>query len=143
MRPHRAALVGLLVATLVAQAAAAPPFAQHHLVLQLSDATPATEKLVLSTANNILKRYGPDRVAIEVVAFGPGVRLLYANSPERVAVDSLIAQGVRFDVCMTTIGTIARETGHTPALDPKAVRVRFGVARIMALVERGYVLVRP
>jgi uncharacterized protein len=137
------ALSALLVAAAVAPAPAAPPFATHHLVLQLSDAAPAKQALVLSVANNMLKLYGPDLVAIEVVAFGPGVRLLYADSPERIAVDSLIAQGVRFDVCMTTIGSIARATGHAPTLDPKAVPVTYGVGRIMALVETGYTLVRP
>lgn len=143
MRLRHAALALLLAVAPAAAATAAPPFAEHHLALQLSDATPAKQKLVLSVANNMLKLYGPDRVAIEVVAFGPGVGLLYANSTERLAVDSLIAQGVRFDVCMTTIGTIARETGHTPTLDPKAVHVTYGVGRIMALVEKGYTLVRP
>ncbi|MBW4091516.1 MAG: hypothetical protein HIU82_10455 [Proteobacteria bacterium] len=137
------ATVPLGTVTWAIPAAAAPPFATHHLVLQLSDASEAKRRLVLSVANNMLKRYGPDRIAIEVVAFGPGVRLLYAAGPDRVGVDSLIAQGVQFDVCMTTIGTIARDTGHAPALDPKAVRVTYGVGRIMSLAEKGYVLVRP
>ncbi|HVC58874.1 MAG TPA: hypothetical protein VND19_00725 [Acetobacteraceae bacterium] len=143
MRTRLPALAALFTGLALAPAPAASPFAEHRLVLQLSDAAPAKQELVLSIANNMLKLYGPDLVAIEVVAFGPGVRLLYADSPERVAVDSLIAQGVRFDVCMTTIGSIAHATGHMPALDPKAVPVTYGVGRIMSLVETGYTLVRP
>ena len=55
-----------------------------------------------------MKLYGPDKIAIEVVAFGPGIDLLRADSPNRAAVDSLISQGVRFDVCMNTVDTIER-----------------------------------
>jgi intracellular sulfur oxidation DsrE/DsrF family protein len=119
------------------------PFAEHHLVLQLSDADAKKQGLVISVAYNLLKFYGPDKVAIEVVAFGPGIELLYANSSNRKYVDSLIAQGVRFDICMNTVDTIARTTGKRPELNPKAIPVQAGVAQILALTEKGYTLVRP
>lgn len=119
------------------------PFAEHHLVLQLSDGDPHKQALVLSVANNMLKVYGPDAIAIEVVAFGPGIDLLRADSSNKVAVDSLIAQGVTFDVCMNTVDTIARETGKQPALNDKAMQVQAGVAQILLLAEKGYTLVRP
>src|SRR6202522_2585348 len=44
------------------------PFAEHRIVLQLSDNDPRKEGLVVSVANNLLKLYGPDKAAIEVVA---------------------------------------------------------------------------
>ena len=47
------------------------PFAEHFLVLQLSDSDPKKGRLVLSVASNLLKGYGPDKIAVEVVAFGP------------------------------------------------------------------------
>ncbi|MDE8349263.1 MAG: hypothetical protein POG74_07210 [Acidocella sp.] len=119
------------------------PFATQKLLLQLSDADMAKQKLVISVANSILKDFGPDNVSIVVVAYGPGVQILFANSPERIAVDSLIAQGVEFDVCMNTINTITRDTGHTPELNPKAIKVPYGVGRIMQLVEKAYILDRP
>src|SRR5579863_2250974 len=119
------------------------PFADHHLVLQLSDDDAKKQSLVISVAYNLLKFYGPDRIAIEVVTFGPGIALLRADSPNRQFVDSLVAQGVRFDVCMNTIDTIKRETGHAPPLNPNAKPVEAGVAQILALTETGYTLVRP
>ena len=118
------------------------PFATHKLVLQLSDASMEKQKLIISGANSVLKDY-PDTVSIVVVAFGPGVTILYANSPEREAVDSLVAQGVEFDVCMNTIDTIKRKTGHAPKLNPHARKVPYGIPRLMQLVSKGYVLVRP
>lgn len=118
------------------------PFADHHLVLQLSDRDPAKQALVLSVANNLLKAYGPDKIAIEVVAFGPGIDLLRAQSPNRERVDSLIAQGVRFDICMNTVDTLEREGKHVD-INPKAVKVQVGVKQILQLTEKGYTLVRP
>lgn len=102
-------LAGLLVAA-VGAAAAFPaasqtrpasgassedkPFAEHFLALQLSDSDARKERLVLSVASNILKFYGPDKVAIEVVTFGPGIHLLRTGNEHRQLVDSLVSQGV-------------------------------------------------
>jgi intracellular sulfur oxidation DsrE/DsrF family protein len=118
------------------------PFAEHHLVLQLSDREQDKQALVISVANNLVKHYGPDKIAIEVVAFGAGIDLLRAGSPNRARVDSLIAQGVQFDICMNTVDTLEREGKHVK-INPKAVRVQVGVARILTLTEKGYTLVRP
>lgn len=118
------------------------PFAEQHLILQLSDREPAKQALVLSVANNLLKAYGPDKIAIEVVAFGPGIDLLRAESSNRERVDSLVSQGVQFDICMNTVDTLEREGKHVN-INPKAVKIQVGVARILALTAKGYTLVRP
>ncbi len=118
------------------------PFADHHLVLQMSDRAPDKQALVISVAYNLLKAYGPDKIAIEVVAFGAGIDLLRAENPNRVRVDSLIAQGVQFDICMNTVDTLERE-GKRVNINPKAVKVQVGVERIIQLTEKGYTLVRP
>lgn len=119
------------------------PFAEHKIVLQLSDGDPRKQALVLSVANNLLKHYDPDKVAIEVVAFGPGIDLLRSESPSRKQVESLISQSVRFDVCLNTVDTLERETGHRPEIMPSATPVQVGVAQILFLTENGYTLVRP
>jgi len=135
----------LLPLTLRAQPAPLPdkPFAEHRVVLQLSDEDSKKQSLVLSVANNLIKAYGPDRIAIEVVAFGPGIDLLRAENANRTRVESLIAQGVRFDVCVNTLDTIERETGKRPAIIPSARPVQVGVGQILSLTENGYTLVRP
>jgi intracellular sulfur oxidation DsrE/DsrF family protein len=119
------------------------PFAEHKIVLQLSDNDVRKQSLVISVANNLLKFYDPDKVAIEVVAFGPGIEVLRSESPARKQVESLIAQGVRFDVCLNTVDTIERETGRRPEIMPGATPVQVGVGQILFLVENGYTLVRP
>ncbi len=137
------AIAAVLLAPVAAQTPAADkPFAEHHLVLQLSDSEQDKQLLVLSVAYNLLKAYDPDKIAIEVVAFGPGIDLLRAGSPNRARVDSLISQGVQFDICMNTVDTLERE-GKKVEINPKAVKVQVGVGRILELAEKGYTLVRP
>ena len=152
-RPILRALGGAVVAALLAtpagsvRAEQAPlpdkPFAEHRIVLQLSDNDPKKQNLVISIAYNLLKAYDPDKVAIEVVTFGPGIDLLRPENTNRKLVESLVAQGVRFDVCLNTVDTIERETGKRPDIIPVATPVQVGVEQILSLTENGYTLVRP
>jgi intracellular sulfur oxidation DsrE/DsrF family protein len=119
------------------------PFAEHRLALQLSDEDPAKHRLVINVANNMLKTYTPDLIAIEVVTFGPGVGLLTADSPNREEVDSLVAQGVRFDVCMNTVHTLEHRSGQKLALNPNARPVAAGAAQLLTLAERKFTVLRP
>ncbi|WGS20493.1 MULTISPECIES: hypothetical protein [unclassified Bradyrhizobium] len=119
------------------------PFAEHKIVLQLSDNDPKKQGLVISVANNLMKRYDPDKIAIEIVAFGPGIDLLKPDNPNRKLVESLVAQGVRVDICLNTVDTIERENGKRPDYIPVATPVQVGVAQILRLTENGYTLVRP
>jgi intracellular sulfur oxidation DsrE/DsrF family protein len=145
----RAAVAALLIAAAVttARAQQAPlqdkPFAEHRIVLQLSDNDPRKQGLVLSVASNLMKFYDPDKVAIEVVAFGPGIELLRPDNPNRKMVESLVAQGARFDICLNTVDTLERENGKRPEFIAAATPVQVGVAQILFLAENGYTLVRP
>jgi intracellular sulfur oxidation DsrE/DsrF family protein len=137
----------LALAAPAARAQQAPlqdkPFAEHKIVLQLSDNDPKRQALVISVAYNLLKFYDPDKVAIEVVAFGPGIDLLRTDNANRKLVESLIAQGVRFDVCLNTVDTVERDTSKRPEIIPAATPVQVGVGQILLLTENGYTLVRP
>ena len=151
-RPACALLAALMLTCILAlvapvRAQQAPlqdkPFAEHRIALQLSDNDPKRQALVISVAYNLLKFYDPDKVAIEVVAFGPGIDLLRTDNTNRNRVESLIAQGVRFDVCLNTVDTLERETGKRPEIIPVATPVQVGVGQILLLTENGYTLVRP
>ena len=115
----------------------------HKIVLQLSDYEPRKEALLITVANNLLQFYHSDKVAIEVVTFGPGIDLLRTDNVNRQRVESLIAQGVRFDVCLNTIEKIEHETGKRPDIIPAATPVEVGIGQIVFLSENGYTLVRP
>jgi intracellular sulfur oxidation DsrE/DsrF family protein len=119
------------------------PFAEHKIVLQLSDNDARKQGLVISVANNLMKFYDPDKVAVEIVAFGPGIDLLKPDNPNRKLVESLVAQGARVDICLNTVDTIERDIGRRPEFIAAATPVQVGVAQILLLTENGYTLVRP
>lgn len=119
------------------------PFAEHKVVLQLSDNDPKKQGLVISVANNLMKFYDPDKVAVEIVAFGPGIELLNPENPNRSRIESLVAQGARVDICLNTVDTLERDTGKRLDYIAAATPVQVGVAQILFLTENGYTLVRP
>ncbi len=123
--------------------AATSDLADKKIVLQISDGGPEKQELLLNVANNLVKYYGPDRVKIEVVAFGPGLRLLFADNANRDRVQALEASGVRFSACENTITNMTKQLGHRPDINKLAVSVPAGIVRIAELADDGYTLVRP
>jgi hypothetical protein len=119
------------------------PFAEARVVLQISDADPSKQTLVLNVASNLTKHYGPDQVEVEIVAFGPGLRLMFAENANKGRISGLSAQGVRFAGCMNTLSKFTRQLGHEPELNPTTMRVSAGVVRILELVSEGYILIKP
>lgn len=120
------------------------PFAEAHILLQLSDGDEEVQSRVLNVAGNLLKHYGgPDLVDLEIVTFGPGISLLFADSSHRDRISSLAANGVRFVACMNTVETIERTTGKRPELNELALPVQAGVAHIVERSGQGFVVVRP
>lgn len=113
------------------------------IVLQISDSDPEKQTLVLNVANNLLKDYGPGNAKIEIVAFGPGMLLLFDDNANKDRVQSLVASDVRFSACQNTVKGMTKTLGHPPKIAKHAVPVEAGVVRIVDLTAQGYVLVRP
>ena len=126
-----------------AQANPDKPFAEKFIVLQISDADPGKQTTVLNVAGNLLKHYGPDKIDVEIVAFGPGLRLLFKDNSNAPRIDGLSKNGVRFAACNNTLTRVTQLLGGEPELNPHAANVSAGVVRIMDLVGEGYTLVKP
>lgn len=121
-----------------------PAFADKKLVLQISDNDPTKQTLVLNVANNVLKEYGQDKVAIEIVAFGPGVRLFFADNSNVKRLKSLADSNVKFTACSNTITNMSKKLERPVKINPLATTDSPGVVRIIKLVtEEGYTLVKP
>ena len=121
------------------------PFAEYHLLLQVSDASPQSQDRVLNIANNLIGHYGgPDMIDIQVIAFAEGVQMLRRDdNPNRQRIEALITSGIRFRICQNTLDAIERSHGEPmPYLDD-VVPVAAGVAHILEETRRGYTLVRP
>lgn len=119
------------------------PFAQTRVALQISDGSPDKQTLILNVANNLLKFYGPDKVDLEIVAFGPGLRLLFKGNANSQRIADLAAQGVRFSACENTIKAMTKQLDHAPELNPNARIVPAGIVRMVELNKAGYFVARP
>jgi len=117
--------------------------AEKQVALQISDGSPEKQTLVLSVANNLINYYGAGNLKLEIVAFGPGLRLLFADNANKNLVDALAQTGVRFSACQNTAKAMTKLLGYAPVLNKDAVPVEAGIARILELTEQGYTLVRP
>lgn len=119
------------------------PFASHKLVVQVSQDNPARWHLVLNTSQNLLNFFGQQKIQIVVVAFGPGLKMLLAQSPVTKTIAAMNAEGVEFDACHNTMLAMAKKLGHLPKLVPSAVIVPAGIVRIMQLESHGFDYVKP
>ena len=125
------------------QAAEDKPFAEERIVLQISDSDPFKQTLVLNVANNLIKHYGQDKVDVEIVAFGPGLRLMFKENVNSGRIQGLTESGVKFSACKNTIAGMTKKLGHAPELNSNAVPVSAGVVRIIELENQGFKLIKP
>ena len=135
-----------LLTTLLAPAALAQdekPFAENKFVLQISDMDPDKQTLVLNVATNIMKHYGQDQADVEIVAFGPGLRLLFGDNANSGRIDGLVDSGVRFFACQNTINNMSRILGTPVNLNEHHSTGKGGIVRIKELTDQGYLLVKP
>lgn len=119
------------------------PFAEERIVLQISDSDPFKQTLVLNVATNLIKHYGPDKVDVEIVAFGPGLRLMFKDNVNTGRIQGLTSSGVTFSACKNTITGMTKKLGHAPELNSNAVPVSAGVVRIIELENQGFKLIKP
>ena len=133
----------LMLTATPALSAGEATFAEYKYVLQISDMDPSKQDLVLSNASNLLDAYPPGSVTIEVVAYGPGLRLLFDKNANAKRIDSLSQSGVTFSACNNTLQAMSKQLGYQPKLNPDAKLVPGGVVRIGELEKQGYIYIRP
>jgi len=140
-------LFGLLfcLPSFAAQAEAPIPdtFAEHKIVLQISDSNPFKQTLVLNVAGNLQRYYGADNVDIEIVAFGPGVRLMFDGNTNTHRINILMDAGIRFSACHNTITNMAKKLGYTPKIQKNVGIVPAGAGRILQLNAAGWQILKP
>lgn len=116
------------------------PFAEHFVVFHISSGDGYAQKLVLNNAQNILNFYGPDKVVVEVVAYGPGLRTFFRESAYSNRIKGMAKAGIKFSACANTMRAMGRPE---ESLNPIAKVVSGGVVRITELQEAGWTYIRP
>ena len=123
--------------------AADKSLADVKVVLQISDNDPSKQELVLNVANNLVSHYGPESVDVEIVAFGPGLRLLFADNNNSKRIAGLASNNVKFTACGNTLTKMTSLLGKEPKLNSNAKVVPGGAVRIIDLENQGYKLIKP
>jgi intracellular sulfur oxidation DsrE/DsrF family protein len=140
-----AALVALAIPVTAADAPR-----PHRVAIQIDQSDPAVVGMALNNASHVIEHYrakGED-VDVEIVAYGPGLNILRADtSTVKDRLDQLVqlaAPGrLKFAACNNTKEAMEKREGHPIALVPQATLVPAGVVELMELQEAGWSYVRP
>ncbi|HEX7055410.1 MAG TPA: hypothetical protein VF211_15915 [Burkholderiales bacterium] len=133
-------LAGALGAAAPLAAAAPAKAPSYKVVLQVSDNDPAKWNLALNNARNIQHDLGTDSVAIEIVAYGPGLGMLKADSK----VADRLAQALDASVGLLACENTMRNTKTTRDQMYAGISyVDAGVVHIMKRQREGWAYIRP
>jgi intracellular sulfur oxidation DsrE/DsrF family protein len=136
----------------IALASASPAAAKttHHIAIQIDQNDPQVMTLALNNASNVIEYYRARKedVDIDVVAYGPGLHMLRADtSPVQDRIkhfkDMVFPGKIQFSACNNTRQGMEKAEGHAIALLPDATVVPSGVVHLMELEEQGWSYVRP
>jgi intracellular sulfur oxidation DsrE/DsrF family protein len=112
----------------------------NRIVIQVSDNDPAKWNLALNNARNIQTELGASNVAIEMVAYGPGINMLKMDSAVGGRIDEALASGVKVVACENTMRG-AKLT--KPDMLDKIGYVPAGVVELMQRQQQGWAYLRP
>jgi uncharacterized protein len=113
---------------------------KNRLIVQVSDADPAKWNLALNNVRNVQADLGADKVAIEIVAYGPGIGMLKMDSAVGGRVAEAIASGIEVVACENTM--------HAQKLTKEDMLasldyVPAGVVELMQKQQQGWAYIRP
>ena len=135
-----AVLGGLMLLGATAMPATSLAQDKAKMVIQVSDNDPAKWNLALNNAKNIQKDLGKDNVELEIVAYGPGISMLKAESEVANRVAEAVESGVQVMACENTMrgqklskADMNAKVGYVPA----------GVVEIMHRQKEGFAYLRP
>ena len=135
-----AVAIGSLALAAAVPAQAPQAAVRPRVVLQVSEADPAKWSLALNNAKNIQTDLGATNVDIELVAYGPGIGMLKADSVVGNRVDEAIAAGVKVVACENTMRN--QKLSQVDMLN-KISYVQSGVVEIMQRQQQGWAYIRP
>ena len=124
------------------------PAAQHKVAIQVNQNDKSVMDLALNNVRNIVEYYKEkgESVAIEVVAYGPGLHMLRSDtSPvkERIAPMALENPNIAFIACGNTQANQSKAEGKPVTLLSEAKVVPSGVVRLIELQKQGWAYIRP
>lgn len=138
--PIFAALLLAVSAVLLPAQSRAQESERHKVVFQVSDNDPAKWNLALNNARNVQADLGKDNVDVEIVAYGPGLAMLKANSKVAPHLARALDDSVGLIACKNTMrnAKVGKEDMYSGISYVDA-----GVVHIMKRQREGWAYVRP
>jgi len=118
----------------------APVAPGNKVVMQVSDGEAAKWNLALNNARNLQADLGAKNVEIEIVAYGPGIGMLKADSVVGNRIGEALSSGVKVVACENTMR--GQKLAKQDMLDGIGY-VGAGVVEIMQRQQQGWAYLRP
>jgi intracellular sulfur oxidation DsrE/DsrF family protein len=122
----------------------------HHVAIQIDQNDPQVMNLVLNNATNVIEYYRAkkEEVDVDIVAYGPGLHMLRADtSPVQDRIkrirDIVFPGKIQFSACNNTKEAMEKTEGRAISILPDAIMGPSGVVHLMELQEQGWSYVRP
>jgi intracellular sulfur oxidation DsrE/DsrF family protein len=117
-----------------------PATTTNRVVMQVSDNDPGKWNLALNNARNLQADLGTKNVEIEIVAYGPGIGMLKADSVVGNRIGEALGSGVKVAACENTMrGQKLQKADMLGGIS----YVGAGVVEIMQKQQQGYAYLRP
>ena len=130
----------LLLAALPQTVGAAEAAQSQKVVFQVSDGDPKKWNLALNNAKNVQQALGKGNVAIEIVAYGPGIGMVKLDSEVGSRIGEAVGEGVHIVACENTMkGQKLVRADMLPMID----YVQTGVVELMQKQREGWAYIRP
>jgi len=114
--------------------------AKEKLVIQVSDADTGKWNLALNNAKNVQQAFGADKVAIEIVTYGPGIGMLKLDSAVANRIDESKKAGIEIVACQNTMKNMKLTADD---MLPNTSYVPSGVVELINKQKEGYAYIRP
>lgn len=121
-------------------ASAQSAIATTKVVIQVSDNDPGKWNLALNNARNVRQELGADKAEVEIVAYGPGIGMLKADSTTADRVTEATKAGVTVVACENTMKAVNLTKAD---MNPSINYAPSGVVQMMKRQGEGWSYVRP
>ena len=112
---------------------------RNRALFQVTDNDPARWNLILNNMSALREDVGSEGAEIELVAYGPGLNMLKADSPVKQRIAEALKSGVKINACQNTMQGMKL----TPAdILPDVGYVPSGVVEVMRKQQQGWAYIR-
>jgi hypothetical protein len=112
---------------------------RNRALFQVTDSDPARWNMILNNMTNLKDGVGSEGAEIELVAYGPGIAMLKADSPVKQRIADALKDGVKVNACQHTMHGMKL----TPAdMLPEIGYVPSGVVEVMRKQQQGWAYIR-